>query len=417
MMLPEMSDHQLVDLLLCQDNPEERVSTLQAFSPEQWKRVQVWAKQLGVRALVYAGLKRSHTTALLPMDVLEDLQQPYLVNLARNVIFLEAAGHHLESLKKAGLHVAGLKGIFLLENIYEDIGERYLGDIDFLMPKPELAAGLAYFQGLGYEMATYFDLADPNVDIKHVPPLSHEGQPIVELHWNLLEADEPFSIAIEPVWQRVVTAQIASKDAYALCREDLIAHLSLHFAFQHSLDMGLRGLVDLDRAIRHYQGEIDWQKLGAIARDWSAQRPVWLGLSLAYEWLHSPVPVSILNDLKPEGAQTVLDLANEILLGEKPVGWVLTPDLARLAGNKHITSKFNLFWKRVFIPKGNLSRLYGVSPRSVLIYWFYVRRLVDIIGAYSKPALHVMRTDRDSSDALKRQDTINELHAWLGRQT
>ena len=415
-MLPEMSDHQLVDLFLCQDKLDERVSALQAFSPEQWKRVQVWAKQLGVRALVYAGLKRSHTTALLPMDVLEDLQQPYLVNLARNVIFLEAAGHHLECLKKAGLHVAGLKGVFLLENIYEDIGERHLGDIDFLMPKPELAVGLAYFQSLGYEMATYFDLSDPNVDIKHVPPLSHEGQPIVELHWNLLEADEPFSIAIEPIWQRVVAAQIAGEAAYALCPEDLIAHLSLHFTFQHSMDMGLRGLVDLDRVIRHYHDEIDWQKLGAIAKDWSAQRPIWLGLSLAYEWLHSPVPVSILNDLKPEGAQTVLDLATEILFGEKPVGWVLTPDLAKLAENKRITSKFNLFWERVFIPKGNLSRLYGVSPRSMLIYWFYIRRLVDIIGAYWKPALRVMCIDRDSSDAIKRQQTINELHDWLSCQ-
>ena len=94
----------------------------------------------------------------------------------------------------------------------------------------------------------------------------------------------------------------------------------------------------------------------------------------------------------------------------------MTPDLAKLAENKRITSKFNLFWERVFITKGNLSRLYGVSPRSMLIYWFYIRRLVDIIGAYWKPALRVMCTDRDSSDAIKRQYTINELHAWLGRQ-
>jgi len=76
-------------------------------------------------------------------------------------------------------------------------------------------------------------LDDQNIDTKHVPPMQKEGGAMVEVHWTLLEEDEPFTIDADALWERTVPARIANLDALALSVEDLVLHLCLHLAYQH----------------------------------------------------------------------------------------------------------------------------------------------------------------------------------------
>ncbi len=69
-----------------------------------------------------------------------------------------------------------------------------MNEIDILMCKEGLSRGVTILQGKGYEVNSYFDLADANIDIKHIPPMFKPNSPPVEVHWTLLEEDEPFSI-------------------------------------------------------------------------------------------------------------------------------------------------------------------------------------------------------------------------------
>lgn len=121
-------------------------------------------------------------------------------------------------------------------------------------------------RGLGYQLSTWYDADDPNRDLKHIPPLLKEGAPIVELHWTILEEEEPFTIDVDGMWARSVPAEIAGVGVRGLSVEDLLLHLSLHFSYQHRLRGGLRNLYDMDAVIRG--GEVDWTTLTATAQEW-----------------------------------------------------------------------------------------------------------------------------------------------------
>ena len=108
-----------------------------------------------------------------------------------------------------------LKGLFLLENIYKDVGARSMSDLDILVHREDLNRTIEILQGLGYQLSRYFDIRDSNLDIKHVPPMTLSDGTHVEIHWTLLEEDEPFTIAMDGVWQRSFPAQINGIDVLA----------------------------------------------------------------------------------------------------------------------------------------------------------------------------------------------------------
>ena len=114
---------------------------------------------------------------------------------------------HPQRAQGAGIEVIVLKGLYLVEHIYPSIGLRTFGDLDLLVRKERLADALVVMQGLGYKLSTWYDPREANTDIKHLPPLEKVDAPTVEMHWTILEEDEPFSIDT----RRVVAARDTRK--------------------------------------------------------------------------------------------------------------------------------------------------------------------------------------------------------------
>jgi len=132
---------------------------------------------------------------------------------ARNMFMLHHAGIMLKALRERGLDVIALKGLYLIEAVYPNIGARTFDDLDLLLKRTDLPAALEVMRGLGYALSTWYDPADPNRDIKHLPPLMKDGAPIVELHWTILEEEEPFHIHVEGLWARSQPVEIAGVSA------------------------------------------------------------------------------------------------------------------------------------------------------------------------------------------------------------
>jgi len=103
-----------------------------------------------------------------------------------------------------------------------------MSDLDILVHREDLNRTIEILLGLGYQLSRYFDIRDSNLDIKHVPPMILSDGTHVEIHWTLLEEDEPFTIAMDGVWQRSFPAQINGIDVLAEGIEDLLLHLCIH---------------------------------------------------------------------------------------------------------------------------------------------------------------------------------------------
>lgn len=404
----------LLELLSPNSAPDEAFELLSHADPEQWDLLIAEAYRQIVAPLLHnllLNLKISHG---LEIPQQEKLHQTYLSTATRNTLALYDAEILLNAFQKACIPAAGLKGVYLLEHIYPDIGARPMNDIDLLVRKQDLPKCLEIMQELGYKTTTYFNLADGNFDTKHVPPMVKPGGVLVELHWSLLEEDEPFTIDAEALWERMVPAIIANVGAFSLGIEDLILHLCMHLTYQHYLNLGLRGLVDIALVIHKFRPEIDWQKLVEIARSWRAEKVAALTLKLVETQLNVPIPSDILSALVPEGIESdLLESARQQLLERVWFEDLFTPDLVELSASKNLFAKIKIGLQRVFIPRIALARIYNIQPNSPRILGLYWARLNYLIRSYGKTVIRLLRRDKSTEPALQKAEISKSLHEWM----
>jgi hypothetical protein len=387
---------------------EELVSSL---SPQDWVEIEAAARGQGLTLLTYDRLSR--VNSLVPTAVQGRLRDAYLKATARNMVMLHHGGAVLNALCDRGLEVIVLKGLYLAEAVYTGIGLRTFGDVDLLLRRSDLSAALDVMRNLGYELSTWYDPDDPNRDIKHVPPLMKKGAPIVELHWTILEEDEPFAIGVEGMWARSVPAEIAGASVRGLSVEDLLLHLSLHLTYQHRLAIGVRNLYDIDAVIR--RGGVDWTRLVTTAREWGAERVTWLTLRLLQEIAGTPLPCEVLERLLPVTPDlAIVEEARRQLLERGEGEVALTPDLAAFGEVRGIFGKLRLVIARVFIPRRVLGREYNVNPRSVRIYLYYFARFARLIRSYRGSAGRLLSGEERAKSSAQRERAKGELNRWLG---
>ena len=398
---PGLSSDQLFDLTAQLDE-------------DQWQALIAEADRQKITPYLYTLLVNLNKSHGIEIPQREKLNKLHLSNTVRNMLFLHETENILTALHKAGIPAAGLKGVYLLENIYPDISTRSMNDIDILVRRPDLPKCLEVMRELGYQPNTYFNLADKNIDTKHAPPMQKTGGALVEVHWTLLEEDEPFTIDAEALWQRTKSARIANVDAQALSVEDLILHLSMHLTYQHYLNLGLRGLMDIALVIHKFRLEIDWRKLVLIARSWGSERVTALTLQLVETQLNVPIPAEVIPALLPEGIDPiVLENAHRQLLDRVWFEDQFTPDLLELSAKKGFLAKIKIGLQRVFIPRLALARIYNVPPNSPRILGFYWVRLNYLIRNYGKTVIRLQRGEAGTEPARQKAEISNSLHEWM----
>ena len=409
-----MNNEILCRILDLSTSREELKNTFDHLNKQNWENLLITSSWHRIKPHIYLKLKPLFGEVEIPSSIQTDLYDAYLDSARKNTLILHHAAIILRDLKSQNIDVIGLKGIYLVENIYDDITARPFGDVDIMVRKEDLQTSIRILQKMGYAMTTYFDIGDENLDIKHVPPMFNADGLPVEIHWTILEEDEPFTIDAQGLWKRAIPAKIAGVDALALSPEDLILHLCMHLTYQHRLKIGLRGLYDIAEVLRHFEGQVDWTKLSKITHEWGSERVTWLTLTLAQDLLGAQIPPMILEYLQPkEAAPWVLAKAKAQLLEQDVRKAVVTPDLAKFATKEGLISRIKLFLSRLFLPKQTLARLYGVSPKSIKIYGCYFKRLIYLIIHYGDSLKRVAKKDPQMRLVVENEITIERLKKWM----
>lgn len=417
-MTVDIDSKQVLLTLLEPGIPEDEQSNLlRLLSSEQWERIIAEAKMQGVSSMLFPLLAELKEFGNLDIPLKEQLYQIHLATAARNTLILHDTKLLLSSLQEAGVSVVGLKGIYLLGNVFANIGSRSMNDIDILIKKQDLSRCMEVLERLGYTPTAYFSLADANKDTKHVPPMQKKGGVLLEVHWTLLEEDEPFTIDVEAMWERTVPATISDVDVLSLGVEDLILHLCLHLAYQHYLQLGLRGLVDIALVIHKFRSEIDWNRLVEIAKSWGAERVTALTLKLLETQLNVSIPSEVASALLTEGIEpNLLEQARSQLLDRVRFEDHLTPDLVRMNADKNVFSKVRIGLQRVFIPRLTLARIYNVSPNSPKIVGAYWGRLKYLVRNYGGTLSRLRNKYKTTRPALQNAESSYALHDWMTPQ-
>jgi SAM-dependent methyltransferase len=255
-----------------------------------WDRLVALAETEGVAPLVYA-----RVAALdVPDAVRARLRAGYERTWGRNTVLTAAWRDVAATLERAGLRALALKGIALLDGMYDDPGLRPMADIDVLVPAAEFAAAHAALVSAGWTEADGDAAANAYRGYAHLK----RGGAVLDLHRDA--AGYPRVAGVlrvdhEGLWRR---AHRLPSGGFALSPEDQVLHLALHLVLGSEFGR-LLNFVDVDRAIRRAGGALDWDALLARATAWRIRGVVTYVLRVAARALGTPVPSALAADVRP----------------------------------------------------------------------------------------------------------------------
>jgi len=160
---------------------EEIIELIEADSID-WKNFTALCSNHLILPVIYLKFKSQELLPYLPKVVSDYFKEIYELNLVRNNQILYQLQEVTAVLNKGHIYPVYLKGAGnLLDGLYDDIGERMMGDIDFLVPEKDYlpAAELLKKEGYLTDFPTYLDVTD----LKHYPRLFKVGVPAdLEIH-------------------------------------------------------------------------------------------------------------------------------------------------------------------------------------------------------------------------------------------
>ncbi len=151
--------------------------------------------------------------------------------------------------------VIALKGIVLLEKIYDDISHRTLGDIDLLVEKDNLNEVMNWLRGQGFE-----DVKEPKWwgnDFKYCLSKEESGiEIVIELHSRLFINEKSIKWDSIPFYNEYYRM---------LNYSDMLIHLMGHLAYQHTF-LKIHWLIDINLFISKHAKNIDWIRVAHLSK-------------------------------------------------------------------------------------------------------------------------------------------------------
>lgn len=390
------------------------------LSPGGWNSLLFQAERHGLAPLLDYSVRSACPGFRIFPDAARRLKRAVHIGAGRNMRLFEELSRMLGALRSEGIPVIALKGVHLASTVYERIEHRQMQDVDLLVPVPDLQRTADVFEGLGYASMEAFRVEQVRTRSQHLPTFTRSGAVPVEIHWDLERPTSPFTVDLEGLWQRALPEKLVGVDIQVLAPEDLLLHTCLHAAYHHRFVVSLKVFTDIDRILRRYGQDLDWEGLAVRAVQWSASRPLHLCLLLARELMGAMVPEDALRSLEPSDFDPGLtDAAREqvqVYSEDQPfVPW-LSRKHARLWGLEWPWGSPSFWFGRLFLSRRTLARKYpsaNDSRRPLLrnparIVFSYPRRALDLFLGIGRGGWRMLRGRRDRKAAAGRENLLGE---------
>ena len=141
---------------------------------------------------LYCNLKRANFLQYLPEELVNYMKHITDLNRERNQQIIIQAKEINELLLANNITPIFLKGTGnLLEGLYEDIAERMVGDIDFIVSKEEFSTTVNVLKNNKYTSKTK---SDSTIFNRHFPKITKEGKiSAIEIHYKMITNETYFN--------------------------------------------------------------------------------------------------------------------------------------------------------------------------------------------------------------------------------
>ena len=176
---------------------------------------------------------------------------------------------------------------------------RMLGDVDVLVPRAQLADAESALMLAGWmSSSSDYDQRYYRQWMHELPPMTHiKRGTVLDVHHAILPSTARLSPPTASLMQQIVPTGHVS-GLWMLGPADMVLHSAVHLMHEGELEMGLRGLVDLDALLSEFGPRSGfWPSLLARARELNLGRPLHHVCWLLQEFLGSAIPEDFLQGL------------------------------------------------------------------------------------------------------------------------
>lgn len=293
-----------VDRLIVYSVRQERSAVIDTEIIEILKGSMDWQKLVsqsglhGVDAFVYQTLKKVNE-GLIPVEVLEKLEDSYLVENARGMIFSEVLLKILHEFEKREIECMPIKGAFLDEVVYQNFGMRGYTDIDILVQPLDVSKAVSAIESLGFKSTREDDVLTKKDGRTQYHFVNRNGV-IVDLHWGLVNNRWYPSLTQffkDNTWNQAVSMKFSHRRIRSMSPEVLLIYQCMHTAVHHNFSR-LILLKDIEQTIR-YEQSLDWDVVVELARQYRMMTICYYSLLFTRDLLNAPVPEWVLSNLCP----------------------------------------------------------------------------------------------------------------------
>jgi hypothetical protein len=242
----------------------------------------------------------------VPDGTLARLEGSYNKVLMTNIRLYALLSEMLQAWSMAGIEVIPLKGIYLAEKVYGDIGLRHLSDIDLLVRDQDVGRCTEIAIALGWDVRTVLhqsESLDRNFGTAHPVKFLRDGA-VIELHVHIHSRGRSYHVDIADYWAMSSDSELHGCNVRQLHTAHLAQHLCIHL-YKHlvAVDLKISSFCDVREVLAIGLSAEDWQLLHASGLHYNVWREVQTVLWLGSNYWSMDVPRNLLDDLTDADAR------------------------------------------------------------------------------------------------------------------
>lgn len=293
-------------LLLCatswiSQDDKDALESLLSQDKFSWQKIFSEAKEHNIVSLLYANFRKIEAE-FIDEAILLNIEGYYKSVKFINTQLISELLELQNQFNKRGIKVIALKGLALITSIYDDIGLRYIGDIDLFAKTAdwhaieEVLRSQGYVPDRNYNLLEPTELSDYTLSFRSVGFVKHEPLSInIDLHFNPIHIG---NIADTDLWTQTTAIHQADAEIYCLCPEHQLAHLCVHM--NHHGYIILKWFVDIYALLHKYKSVLNWDYIVKKFRNTGTGVSIYYGLMLTIGLFRScSIPDWVLNSLEP----------------------------------------------------------------------------------------------------------------------
>jgi len=330
----------------------------------------------GIGPLFYKKLPLLVNANQIPAVVKTKLQQVYYKTFSRSVVLYEHFREVMKSFNDAGIDIIALKGIYLSEKLYGDIGLRQFSDIDLLVKEEDAEKCISILGQSGYHSSEYkvAEFVRKNTEILHFPPMIRDGVSI-EIHTKLHKNSEKYKIDVQSVWDSASPVTLNGAKVYVPDLYHQLIHLCLH------LDKHFRGghvqftcFNDISNFVESNRDLTDWNHLIEKCKTYKCEPIVFEYLILVHQFMNVSLPQNITEKYSWCLTDADRQLFIKYLQGDMSES-AYKMHSKNLRNVKGAGAKIKYSFHLLFPPKAFMIQLYKIRKPSLVIFYYPYRHL------------------------------------------